>query len=77
MHHITLKNLKIPVIDRMIFIKIYWASKTTQTEENEYLKAKLLKNDEDLFNELYYISKERYKEQEDAVNKKRNLTKQN
>ena len=77
MHHIALKNLKIPVIDRMIFIKIYWASKTTQIEENEYLKAKLLKNDEDLFNELYYISKERYKEQEDAVNKKRNLTKQN
>ena len=77
MHHIALKNLKIPVIDRMIFIKIYWASKTTQIEENEYLKAKLLKNDENLFNELYYISKERYKEQEDAVNKKRNLTKQN
>ena len=42
----------------------------SQTKENEDLKEKVLDNVGDLFNELYYIYKERYKEEKDALNKK-------
>ena len=35
---------------------------TSQTKENQNLKAKVLDNDGDLFIELYYTYKERYKE---------------
>ena len=41
-----------------------------QTKNNEDLKAKVLENNGDLFNELYYIYKERYEEEKDALNKK-------
>ena len=43
---------------------------TSQTKENQNLKAKVLDNDGDLFIELYYTYKERYKEKKDALNKK-------
>ena len=41
-----------------------------QTKNNEDLKAKVLENVGDLFNELCYIYKERYEEEKDASNKK-------
>ena len=41
-----------------------------QTKNNEDLKANVLGNAEDLFNELYYIYKEKYGEEKDALNKK-------
>ena len=41
-----------------------------QTKSNEDLKAKVLDNVEDLFNEFYYIYKERYEEEKDTLNKK-------
>ena len=43
---------------------------TPQTKENEDLKVKVLDNVGDLFNELYYTYKERYKEEKDALNNK-------
>ena len=43
---------------------------TSQTIENQTLKAKVLDNAGDLFIELYYTYKERYKEKKDALNKK-------
>ena len=43
---------------------------TLQTKENQNLKAKVLDNAGDLFIELYYTYKERYKEKKDALNKK-------
>ena len=43
---------------------------TSQTKENQNLKAKVLDNAGDLFIELYYTYKERYKEKKDALNKK-------
>ena len=43
---------------------------TSQTKENQTLKAKVLDNAGDLFIELYYTYKERYKEKKDALNKK-------
>ena len=42
-----------------------------QTKNNEDLKAKVLDNVRDLFNELYYIYKERCEEEKYALNKKR------
>ena len=39
-----------------------------QTKNNEYVKPKVLDNVEDLFNDLYYIYKERYEEEKDALN---------
>ena len=41
-----------------------------QAKENEDLKAKVLGNVGDLFNDLYYIYKERYEEEKDTLNKK-------
>ena len=41
-----------------------------QTKNNEYVKPKVLDNVEDLFNDLYYIYKERYEEEKDALNEK-------
>ena len=37
-----------------------------QTKNNEYVKPKVLDNVEDLFNDLYYIYKERYEEEKDV-----------
>ena len=41
-----------------------------QTKKNEDLKAKVLDNAGDLFNEFYYIYKKRYKNEKDVLNKK-------
>ena len=41
-----------------------------QTKNNADLKAKVLGNVGGFFNELYYIYKERYEEEKDALNKK-------
>ena len=41
-----------------------------QRKENEDLKAKVLGNVGGLFNDLYYIYKERYEEEKDILNKK-------
>ena len=41
-----------------------------QTKDNDDLKAKVLYNIGDPFNELYYIYKERNEEEKDALNKK-------
>ena len=41
-----------------------------QTKNNEDLKTKGLDNAGDLFNDLYYIYKERYEEEKDALKKK-------
>ena len=49
-----------------------------QTKNNEVLKTKVLDNTGDLFNQLGYTSKERYKEEKDALKKRQiNLTTQN
>ena len=50
-----------------------------QIEANDDLKAKVLDNVGDIFNELYYIYKEKYEEEKDALNEKthRKLTTQN
>ena len=63
------------------FHKIFTRLKklTPQIKENENLKAKVLENVRDLFNELHYIYKEKYEEEKDALNKKdtKKLTTQN
>ena len=41
-----------------------------QTKANEDLKEKVLDNAGDIFNELYYIYKEKYEEEKDALNEK-------
>ena len=41
-----------------------------QTKTNTNLKEKVLDNAEDLFNELYYIFKERYEEEKNGLNTK-------
>ena len=41
-----------------------------QTEANVVLKAKVLDNAGDVFNELYYIYKEKYEEEKDDLNEK-------
>ena len=45
-------------------------SVNSQTEANKDLKAKVLDNAGDLFNELYYIYKEKYEEEKDALNER-------
>ena len=40
------------------------------TEVNKNLKAKVLDNAGDIFNELYYIYKEKYEKEKDALNEK-------
>ena len=47
------------------FIKL--KSVDSQTEANEDLKAKVLDNAGDIFNKLYYIYKEKYEEEKDAL----------
>ena len=42
---------------------------TPEIKENKDLKVKVLGNAGDLFNELYYIYKERYEEEKDTLNK--------
>ena len=39
-------------------------------EANKDLKAKVLDNAGDIFNELYYIYKEKYEEEKDTLNEK-------
>ena len=41
-----------------------------QTKANEDLKAKVLDNAGDIFNELYYIYKEKYEEEKNSLNEK-------
>ena len=41
-----------------------------QTNENKVLKLKVLLNVGDLFNELYYIYKDKYNEEKDGLNTK-------
>ena len=41
-----------------------------QTDENKFLKPKVLDNVEDFFNELYYIYKDKYIEEKDGLNTK-------
>ena len=41
-----------------------------QTNENNVLKPKVLDNVEDLFNDLYYIYKDKYNEEKDGLNTK-------
>ena len=41
-----------------------------QTKENKVLKTKVLDNVGDLFNELYYVSKDKYNEEKDGLNTK-------
>ena len=41
-----------------------------QTNENQVLKPKVLDNVGDLFNELYYIYKDKYNEEKDGLNTK-------
>ena len=41
-----------------------------QTKAIENLKAKVLNNAGDIFSELYYIYKEKYEEEKDALNEK-------
>ena len=50
------------------FIKL--KSVNPQTEANKDLRAKVLDNAGDIFNELYHISKEKYEEEKDALNEK-------
>ena len=42
----------------------------SQTDENKVLKPKALDNVRDLFNELYYIYKDKYNEEKDGLNTK-------
>ena len=41
-----------------------------QTNENKVLKPKVLDNVGDLFNDLYYIYKDKYNEEKDGLDKK-------
>ena len=45
-----------------------------QTDENNALKPKVLDNVGNLFNELYYIYKDKYNEERDGSNKKKQKT---
>ena len=42
----------------------------SQKDENKVLKSKVLDNNGDLFNELYYIYKDKYNEENDGLNTK-------
>ena len=54
---IFLKNNKLKAVD-------------PQTNENKVLKPKVLNNVGDLFNELYYIYKDKYNEEKDDLSTK-------
>ena len=41
-----------------------------QTKENKVLKTKVLDNVGDLFNELYYVNKDKYNEEKEGLNPK-------
>ena len=41
-----------------------------RTKNNEDLKTKVLDSAGDLFNDLYYLYKEKYEEEKDALNEK-------
>ena len=41
-----------------------------QTDENKVLKSNVLDNVRDLFNDLYYIYKDKYNEEKDGLNTK-------
>ena len=45
-----------------------------QTNENRVLKPKVLDNVGDLFNELYYISIDKYNEEKDGLNNNKKKT---
>ena len=65
-------NLILYIKGCKIFINILQDLKkvSPQTKKHEDLKEKVTNNAGDLFNELYYIFKERYKEEKDVLNKK-------
>ena len=69
--HKTLKNLnkKIACLKNV----------APRTKDNEDKKKEVLNNIEDLYNELYYIYKDKYNEEEFNLNKKtkKNLTTKN
>ena len=43
-----------------------------QTDKNKDLKPKVLNNAGDLFNEMYYIYKDKYNEEKNGLNAKKN-----
>ena len=45
-----------------------------QTNENKVLKSKVLGNVGDLFNELYYVYKDKYNEEKEDLNTKKQKT---
>ena len=45
-----------------------------QTRENKVLKPRVLGNVRDLFNDLYYNYKDKYNEEKDSLNTKRQKT---
>ena len=60
--------------------KIAWLKNVApRTKDNEDKKKEVLNNIEDLYNELYYIYKDKYNEEEFNLNKKtkKNLTTKN
>ena len=44
-----------------------------QTDENKVLQSKVLDNVGDLFDELYYIYKDKHNEEKDGLNSKKNF----
>ena len=44
---------------------------TPQTDENKYLQEKVLNDIRDLFNELYYIYRDKYNEEKNSLKTKR------
>ena len=54
------------------FLKTFNKLKTVnpQTNENKVLKSKVLDNVGDLFNEVYYVYKDKYNEEKDGLNTK-------
>ena len=69
--HKTLKNLN----KKIASLK----NVAPRTKDNEDKKKEVLNNIEDLYNELYYIYKDKYNEEEFNLNKKtkKNLTTKN
>ena len=58
------------------FKKIFNKLKTVvpQTNENKVLNPKVLDNVGDLFNELYYVYKDKYNEEKEDLNTKKQKT---
>ena len=64
-------HLILCIKDRVNFIKDLLSLKCQSTNKsNKDLKVKVLDNTGDIFNEMYYIYKEKYVEEKDALNEK-------